>query len=228
MRTVGPPAKQPGRQNAPQNNRNYRYPRIQVTRTKFKDNTNVQSDWNYILDVNKTNFDKMPVSNVKVVDLATTGTIGEYDKTWEGKLNQNKKNLPFTLPNTISFNTGPRNDNFLLDLIEKEKESGALTIYTTDILLSAILTTKNSVFPWDVTLTKEGNQIFLEQPEKNKLNYIDILTVNENTAKDLPEDEKVLSPISLLVSYPSSGTFETMHGIYKCEQEIHRAEYQRH
>jgi len=192
-RIVKPQGNQQPKRYPAQNNRNPRYNnRVQVTRTKFKDNTNVQSDWNYILDVNNTNFNKMPVNNVKVADIATVGSIGEYDKAWEGKLSQNKKNAPFTLPNTISFNTGPRNDKFLLDLIEKERGTESLTIYTTDVLLSAVLTTKNSVFPWDVTVTKEGNQIFLEQSEKNKLNYIDILTVNENTAKDLPEDEKDL------------------------------------
>jgi len=41
-----------------------------------------------------------------------------------------------------------------------------------------------------LTVTKEGNQIFLEPSLKTKVNYIDILTVNENTSGNLPEDEK--------------------------------------
>jgi len=51
---------------------------------------------------------------------------------------------------------------------------------------------KNSVFPWDLSVIKQGNQLFFESVEKNKLNYIDILTVNENTSSNLPEDEKEL------------------------------------
>jgi translation initiation factor 3 subunit D len=165
------------------------HPRIQVTRTKFKDNAGVQADWIYLMDANKTNFDKTPVSSTRFIDLGTAGAIPEYDRTWDGRPNP-KRNVPFTLPNTLAFGTGPRNDRFIMDLAENERGTEDITIYTTDIILSALLTVKNSVFPWDLTVIKEGNQIFIEPSEKNKANYVDILTVNENTASDLPEDEK--------------------------------------
>jgi translation initiation factor 3 subunit D len=171
------------------NQRNYHH-RIQVMRTKFKDNAGVQTDWEYIIDANKTNFDKTPVGSVKVADLGIGGKIGEYDKSWDGKINP-KKNVPFPLPQTISLGAGPRSDRFIMELIEKERATPDPIIYTTDVILSTIMTVKNSVFPWDITVVKEGNQLFFEPSlEKNKANYIDILTVNENTANDLPEDEK--------------------------------------
>jgi translation initiation factor 3 subunit D len=173
-------------------NKNARhYPhRVQVMRTKFKDNAGVQADWEYIIDANKTNFDKTPVTNVKVTDIAIAGKIGEYDKSWDGKINP-KKNVPFSLPPTISFGAGPRSDRFIQELVEKDRATSDTIIYATDTILSTIMTVKNSVFPWDITVVKEGNQLFLEPSlEKNKANYIDILTVNENTANDLPEDEK--------------------------------------
>ena len=165
-------------------------PRTQTTRTKFKDNISAQADWSFIFEANKSNFDKAPISTFKVADLATVGKINEYDKTWDGK-QTGKKNVPFTLPNTITLGTGPRSDRFLLEHIEKNKGTEDPIIYTTDTILSSLLTVKNSVFPWDIVVVKEGNQIFLEPSEKNKLNYTDILTVNENTAGNLPEDEKV-------------------------------------
>lgn len=173
-----------------QQHRSYN-PRTQVTKTKFKESTLVQSDWQLIIDANKTNFDKTPVSNVKVADLGIVGAIPEYDKSWDGKPNA-KKNVPFTLPNTISISSGPRSDRFLLEEIKKNQDTEELTIYTTDLLLSVLLTSKNSNFPWDILAVKAGNQIFLEPSnQKNSLNYIDILSVNENTAGSLPEDEKV-------------------------------------
>lgn len=184
------------------------YPRTQVSKTKFQDTAGVQSDWTYILDAAKANFDKMPVSNIKVTELATTGKIPAYDRAWDNKANL-KKNPPFTLPNTISLGTGPRSDKFMLELIEKEKDTNEITIYTTDAILSAILTVKNSMFPWDVSVVKEGNQIFLEPSASNKANYIDILTVNENSAGDLPEDEKVYYILLLFSCF--LGYVETLH-----------------
>lgn len=172
-------------------NKNYRphYPRNQATRTKFKDTTGIQSDWNYIIDAAKANFDKMPVTNVKVTELGTAGKIPQYDRTWDNRASL-KKSPAFTLPNTISLGTGPRSDKFMLDIIEKERDTNELTVYTTDAILSALLTVKYSVFPWDISVVKDGNQIFLEPSDTKKANYIDILTVNENTSHDLPEDEK--------------------------------------
>jgi len=175
----------------PTGNRPHYGHRVQTTRTKFKDNISAQADWSYIFEANKTNFDKTPCYNFKVTDLATIGKISEYDKTWDSKQTA-KKNAAFTLPNTLTLSTGPRSDRFLLEHIEKNRETDEPIIYTTDTILSSLLTVKNSVFPWDIVVVKEGNQIFLEPSEKNKLNYIDLLTVNENTAGNLPEDEKDL------------------------------------
>lgn len=185
------------------------YPRTQATKTKFQDTAGVQSDWTYILDAAKANFDKMPVANIKVADLATTGSIPAYDRTWDQKANL-KKMPTFTLPNTISLGTGPRSDKFMLELIEKEKDTNEITIYTTDAILSAILTVKNSMFPWDVSVVKDGNQIFLEPSENTKANYIDLLTVNENSAGDLPEDEKVYFDYSHVSNFVFLDYVETL------------------
>jgi len=42
----------------------------------------------------------------------------------------------------------------LIDLIEKETGTAEPTVYVTDSVLSSILTVKNSVFPFDVRVTK--------------------------------------------------------------------------
>lgn len=172
--------------------------RVIVTRTKFKDNAGVQTDWIFITDANKSNFEKTPVGSVKVTDLAIVGKIPAYDKTWDQKLTT-KKTTPFALPSTITLSTGPRNDKFLLDLIKKEVDVEEPTIYTTDTILSALLTVKSSMFPWDIVVIKEGNQYFLELSPHNKVSYVDILTVNENTNGNLPEDEKVYYSFNILM-----------------------------
>jgi len=56
------------------------------------------------------------------------------------------------------------------------------------------LTVKNSVFPWDVRVTKIGNQLIFDQAaqDKSSASYIDLLSVNENTTGNLPDEEKDL------------------------------------
>jgi len=169
--------------------------RYQVTRTKFKDTSGFSNDWEPIGDANKTNFEKTHLGSVKVEDICTIGSIPEYDKTWDIKLTS-KKQAPFSLPSKITLSDSVRDDPIMEDIIKKDKDTEIPTIYCTDVILSALLTVKNAQFPWDLQMVKEGNQYFLE-PADRKVNYIDILTVNENTTGNQPEDEKDMLKVCL-------------------------------
>lgn len=163
--------------------------RSNFSRTKFKDNAGVQAEWDPIGDANKVNFEKTTLGSVKVDDILTIGSIPEYDKTWDFKLAGKKQN-PFNLPSKFSFGEGPRDDPVMNEIIKSERNTETTTVYTTDAILSALMTVKNANFPWDISVVKEGNQYFIE-PSGQKINYIDIMTVNENTNGNQPEDEKV-------------------------------------
>jgi translation initiation factor 3 subunit D len=170
--------------------------RPQSLRTKFKDNAGVQTDWVYLSDASKSNFDKSVTYNVKVQDLATIGKIPVYDKNWDKRLTA-KKSAPFTLPNTVVLSSSPYADRFFQDLIKKEEATEEATFYCSDILLSTLLTVKGSMFPWDIQVLKRGNQYILEPSPTNKASYVDFLTVNENTSGNLPEDEKEMLKICI-------------------------------
>lgn len=68
------------------------------------------------------------------------------------------------------------------DLKNAEIASG-FTVYTTDALLTVLMSSVRSVYPWDIILEKNGNQIFLDKRPSDLT--IDYLTVNE-TAKEPP------------------------------------------
>lgn len=123
--------------------------------------------------------------------MLTVGKIPVYDRTWEGKI-LGKRAAAVPLPDTISLGISPKQDKFMLDQINAQPTDTEETyIYTTDTILSAILSVKSAHFPWDIHVVKEGNKIFFEPSTTNKLSYVDILTVNENTTSgNLPEDEK--------------------------------------
>eukprot|EP00331_Platyophrya_macrostoma_P022946 CAMPEP_0176441932 /NCGR_PEP_ID=MMETSP0127-20121128/21510_1 /TAXON_ID=938130 /ORGANISM="Platyophrya macrostoma, Strain WH" /LENGTH=466 /DNA_ID=CAMNT_0017826841 /DNA_START=178 /DNA_END=1578 /DNA_ORIENTATION=- len=167
--------------------------RTMTSKTKFKDNAGVQGDWVHISEVQKSNFDKIKIYSEKVNDIVSIGSIKAYDRAVELRATP-KKEVPIPIPtgSTITASTDTTEDKVIIEEIEKDLNRGGenLMVYTTDQILSAILTLKNSVFPWEVHVTKIKNQIIFDLFEKDKVSYIDLLTVNENTSGNLPEEEK--------------------------------------
>ena len=57
--------------------------------------------------------------------------------------------------------------------MESESGSEQTYIYTTDTVLSTLMTVKSSMFPWDISVVKQGNQLFFEPSAQNKVSYVD-------------------------------------------------------
>ena len=115
----------------------------------------------------------------------------EYDRGLEAKSTAKKEQTLVAAQNNMTLRYSLTDDKILLDLIINEANVKEPTVYITDSVLAAILTVKNSVFPWSVRVTKSGNQYLFDQSDKEKASYIDMLTVNENTNGNLPDEEKV-------------------------------------
>ncbi|KAG4220301.1 Eukaryotic translation initiation factor 3 subunit D, partial [Phytophthora cactorum] len=58
-----------------------------------------------------------------------------------------------------------------------EKEEAA--IFATDSILSMLMCSTRSVYPWDIVIVKQGNKVFLDKRDNAAL---DMVTVNENAA----------------------------------------------
>lgn len=170
----------------PTYNRNY------PQRTKFKESILIKSDWTFINDVMKTSADKtfmtgMPQSEI----LAQTGSIKEFDIAFEKTDSKIEKPIPVKDgPWVASLTT--TSDNLFLELIEKDTEViKDPVLYATDSLLISLMTLRHSNFPWEMIVTKNDNFIVVDKPEKAGQSYIDLITTNENTSLNLPEEEKV-------------------------------------
>ena len=64
------------------------------------------------------------------------------------------------------------------------------TIYTTDVILSVLMTAPRSVYPWDIVVVREGNKLFFDKRDGGPF---DTVTVNENAA-DPPQDPTTVNP----------------------------------
>lgn len=84
------------------------------------------------------------------------------------------------------FNVTTSDDPVIQDIVAKDRADGSsasYTVYTTDTLLTVLMSSTRSVYPWDIVIEKNGNQIFIDKRSNNV--EIDLLTVNE-TAREPP------------------------------------------
>ena len=154
----------------------------------------MKSDWTFINDVMKTSADKtfmtgMPQSEI----IAQTGSIKEFDIAFEKTEAKSEKPIPVKDgPWVASLTTS--SDNLFLELIENDAEVIKIkdpVLYATDSILISLMTLRHSNFPWEMIVTKDNNLIVVDKPEKAGQSYIDLITTNENTSLNLPEEEKV-------------------------------------
>jgi len=112
-------------------------------------------------------------------DLESYGFLYYYDrafdkqavKTGDRKLNQVDRAL---------YNVTTSSDPVIQELAEKDEA----TIFATDSVLSMLMCSPRSVYPWDIVITRQGNKVFLDKRDNAAL---DVVTVNENAA-DAPLD----------------------------------------
>jgi translation initiation factor 3 subunit D len=69
-------------------------------------------------------------------------------------------------------------------------EKDVASIYTTDAVLSVLMTAPRSVYSWDIVITKEGDKLFIDKRDGGPF---DTITVNENAA-DPPQDPAPPNP----------------------------------
>lgn len=63
-------------------------------------------------------------------------------------------------------------------------------MYTTDVILSVLMCAPRSVYPWDIVIVREGNNLYFDKRDGGPF---DTVTVNENAA-DPPQDPTPPNP----------------------------------
>lgn len=58
--------------------------------------------------------------------------------------------------------------------------------------LTAIMTLKFSVYPWHISINKQGNLITMNSYEGEEPTYLDMYAVNENTQNNMPDESYIL------------------------------------
>lgn len=117
-----------------------------------------------------------------------------YDKTYDRI--STKSERPLQLVDRLKYNPTTSDDPVIASLAQ----SNVATVYTTDAILSVLMTAPRSAYPWDIVITRTPNALYLDKRDGGPF---DSITVNENAADPPAPGEGIngLTSLSLEATY---------------------------
>ncbi|KAI0600781.1 eukaryotic translation initiation factor 3 subunit D [Biscogniauxia sp. FL1348] len=162
-----------GRSNAPRGRRfgwkDYDKP------TRNRDaSINIKPDWQLLEEIDFNRLSKLNLDADDGEDIDSYGFLYYYDRSFD-KQPVKAAERKLTALDRATYNVTTSSDPVIQELAEKEEA----TIFATDNILSMLMCSTRSVYPWDIVIVRQGNKIFLDKRDNAAL---DMVTVNENAA----------------------------------------------
>ncbi|TRM67824.1 eukaryotic translation initiation factor 3 subunit D [Schizophyllum amplum] len=144
----------------------------------------VQPSWQVLEEIEFHRLAKLRLEVEEPEDLDSYGRLFAYEKTYDRITTKTER--PLQLVDRIKYNTTTSDDPVIQQLASKS----TATVYATDVILSVLMTAPRSVYPWDIVIVREGNNLFFDKRDGGPF---DTVTVNENAA-DPPQDPTPPNP----------------------------------
>jgi translation initiation factor 3 subunit D len=193
----------------------------------------VKPDWSLLEEIDFSRLAKLSLDTPDGEDLDSYGFLYYYDRNYDKQPGAKTSEKKLNVLERATYNVMTSDDPILHQL--EEKDEG--TIFTTDSILSLLMASPRSVYPWDLVLTKHNGKIWIDRRDESNL---DMVTVNEN-ATDAPLDasegnkDTINSPPALMMeathinnifplqvvteSDSNKKTMEHEHPFYNAEDE---------
>jgi translation initiation factor 3 subunit D len=140
---------------------------------------NIKADWDLVEEIDFNRLAKLNLDADEGEDLGDYGFLYHYNKSYDKPpVKGAEKKLQAI--DRAAYNVTTSSDPIIQEFAEKDEA----TIFATDSILSMLMCSTRSVYPWDLVIVRQGNKIFLDKRENATL---DMVTVNENAA-DAPLD----------------------------------------
>ncbi|KAF8638613.1 hypothetical protein AX17_002154 [Amanita inopinata Kibby_2008] len=144
----------------------------------------ISPQWSMLEEIDFIRLSKLRLDVDEPEDLDSYGRLFAYDKSYDRVTTKSERPLQAT--DRIKYNTTTSDD----PVIQQYANKGVATVYTTDVILSALMCAPRSVYPWDIVIIREGNNLFFDKRDGGPF---DTITVNEN-AFDPPQDTPPPNP----------------------------------
>ncbi|EAU84462.2 eukaryotic translation initiation factor 3 subunit 7 [Coprinopsis cinerea okayama7 len=144
----------------------------------------ISPSWQVLEEIEFHRLAKLRLEVDEPDELDSYGRIFAYDKTYDRITTKTER--PLQLVDRIKYNPTTSDDPVIQQLVSKNVGN----VYTTDIILSVLMCAPRSVYPWDIVIVREGNNLFFDKRDGGPF---DTVTVNENAA-DPPQDPTPPNP----------------------------------
>ncbi|PTB64143.1 eukaryotic translation initiation factor 3 [Trichoderma citrinoviride] len=135
---------------------------------------NIKADWELLEEIDFNRLSKLNLDTDDGEDLDDYGFLYYYDRSYDKQPVKGSERKLVAI-DRAAFNVTTSSDPVIQELADK----GEATIFATDSILSMLMCSTRSVYPWDIVITRQGNKIFLDKRDNSNL---DMVTVNENAA----------------------------------------------
>ncbi|KAK7432549.1 hypothetical protein QQZ08_000756 [Neonectria magnoliae] len=140
---------------------------------------NIKAEWKLLEEIDFNRLAKLNLETDEGEDMDDYGFLYYYDRSYD-KQPVKGTERKLTPIDRAAYNVTTSSDPVIQELADKDEA----TIFATDSILSMLMCSPRSVYPWDIVISRQGNKIFLDKRENAAL---DMVTVNENAA-DAPLD----------------------------------------
>ncbi|KAI0013423.1 eukaryotic translation initiation factor 3 subunit D [Xylariaceae sp. FL0662B] len=135
---------------------------------------NIKPDWQLLEEIDFNRLAKLNLDGDDGEDLDSYGFLYYYDRSFD-KQPVKAAERKLTVMDRAAYNVTTSSDPVIQELAERDEAS----IFATDSILSMLMCSTRSVYPWDMVIVKHGNKLFLDKRDNATL---DMVTVNENAA----------------------------------------------
>ncbi|KAH6895164.1 eukaryotic translation initiation factor 3 subunit D [Thelonectria olida] len=170
---------QGGRQNAGRGGRRFGWKDYDKPARNRDASINIKAEWKLLEEIDFNRLAKLNLETDDGEDLDDYGFLYYYDRSYDKQpvKGAEKKLTPI---DRAAYNVTTSSDPVIQELADNNEA----TIFATDSILSMLMCSPRSVYPWDIVISRQGKKIFLDKRENAAL---DMVTVNENAA-DAPLD----------------------------------------
>ncbi|KAI0468687.1 eukaryotic translation initiation factor 3 subunit D [Xylaria cf. heliscus] len=135
---------------------------------------NIKPEWQLLEEIDFNRLSKLNLDADEGEDLGSYGFLYYYDRSYD-KPPVKSAERRLTAIDRATYNVTTSSDPVIQELAERDEA----TIFATDSILSMLMCSTRSVYPWDLVIVRQGNKIFLDKRDNATL---DMVTVNENAA----------------------------------------------
>lgn len=134
----------------------------------------IGNDWTHIQTNGFSELQKLSFAVEEPEVVGEYGYVPVYDKKMDKLLGSQKLRRVDVTDYNVSSSEDP-----VLERLAKQESSARLRVFATDAIVALLMCAPKSNNPWDVIVTKRGNEIFFDKRDNSA---IDLPAVDENAA----------------------------------------------